>query len=148
MSYSKPSGVLPTGKDFPELIIQKGDAHHSGTLINSVIRIGKIIGVKEAWWVDKEIPNVVVSEAKLSVEQNKALPFFLYPSYHDIHVPKIPNKRFVGKIVMGPSDDAIAQMDWCSEEIIKHTVIINDICEQSIPIHKKALNRVRLFTLY
>ena len=40
-------------------------------------------------------------------------PFFLYFATHDIHVPRVPNARFVGKTDMGPRGDAIVQFDWC-----------------------------------
>ena len=38
-------------------------------------------------------------------------PFFLYFATHDIHVPRVPNQRFVGKTGMGPRGDAIVSFD-------------------------------------
>ncbi|MDY7396322.1 arylsulfatase [Aureibaculum sp. 2210JD6-5] len=120
VSYIEDLGVLPTGKNAPELLKQKADLHHSGTIINGISRIGSMSGGKEAWWVDEELPNVLVHKAKSFIVQNKTRSFFLYLSYHDIHVPRVPNNRFAGKSAMGVRGDAIAQMDWCTGEIIKH----------------------------
>jgi arylsulfatase A-like enzyme len=44
----------------------------------------------------------------------------LYLAFHDIHVPRRPNDKFVGTSTMGPRGDAIAQMDWCVGEVINH----------------------------
>lgn len=119
VSYIEDLGVLPTGKNAPELLKQKADADHSGTIINGVSRIGSMSGGKDAWWVDEDLPDILVSKAKAFMIQNKTKAFFLYLSYHDIHVPRVPNKRFTGKSTMGPRGDVIAQMDWCTGEIIK-----------------------------
>lgn len=120
VSYIKDLGVLPTGNSSPELLKQQADLHHRGTIINGISRIGSMSGGKSAWWIDEDIPDVLVAKAKTFIEENKQQPFFLYLSYHDIHVPRTPNKRFVGKSTMGPRGDAISQMDWCTGEIIKH----------------------------
>ena len=53
------------------------------------------------------------------IENNKNKPFFLYFSTHDIHVPRVPNQRFVGKSGMGPRGDAILEFDWSVGEIVK-----------------------------
>jgi arylsulfatase A-like enzyme len=46
------------------------------------------------------------------LEDNRARPFFLYFATHDIHVPRVPNQRFVGKTDMGARGDAIVELDW------------------------------------
>ncbi|HUX56593.1 MAG TPA: sulfatase-like hydrolase/transferase, partial [Bacteroidales bacterium] len=46
-------------------------------------------------------------------------PFFLYFATHEIHVPRVPNQRFVGKSGMGPRGDAILEFDWSVGEILK-----------------------------
>jgi arylsulfatase A-like enzyme len=43
----------------------------------------------------------------------------LFFSLHDIHVPRTPHPRFVGKSGMGPRGDAILQADWCVGQIIE-----------------------------
>ena len=49
----------------------------------------------------------ITSGALDFLDENKDNPFFLYFSTHDIHVPRVPNDRFVGKTDMGPRGDAI-----------------------------------------
>src|SRR5690606_36933892 len=43
----------------------------------------------------------------------------LFFSFTDIHVPRDPNPRFVGKTAMGSRGDAIAQMDWSVGELMR-----------------------------
>ena len=38
---------------------------------------------------------------------------------HDIHVPRVPHPRFVGRTGMGPRGDVIVQFDWSAGEILK-----------------------------
>lgn len=38
--------------------------------------------------------------------------FFLYFATHNIHVPRVVNKKFAGKSIMGARGDAILEMDW------------------------------------
>ena len=42
----------------------------------------------------------------------RSKPFFLYFSTHDIHVPRVPAKRFAGKSGLGPRGDVILEFDW------------------------------------
>ena len=58
------------------------------------------------------------SKAVNFIAQNKARPFFLYFATHDIHVPRVPNPRFVGKTPMGPRGDAIAELDWSVGQVL------------------------------
>tara|TARA_B110000503_G_scaffold82726_1_gene126289 strand:+ start:692 stop:1060 length:369 start_codon:yes stop_codon:yes gene_type:complete len=62
---------------------------------------------------------VFSNKAKAFINKNKEVPFFLYFSFHDIHVPRVPNKRFLETSSMGVRGDAIAQMDWVTGEVIK-----------------------------
>ena len=41
------------------------------------------------------------------IKQHRDKPFFLYFATHDIHVPRVPHPRFLGKTNMGPRGDAI-----------------------------------------
>ena len=52
------------------------------------------------------------------IERHKAEPFFLYFATHDIHVPRVPHARFVGKTTMGPRGDALVQFDACVGELL------------------------------
>lgn len=75
-------------------------------------------GGKSAEWVDEDFPFVFTEKAIEYITENKAEPFMLFFPFHDIHVPRMPNERFVGKSTMGPRGDAIVQMDWMTGEII------------------------------
>jgi arylsulfatase A-like enzyme len=52
------------------------------------------------------------------IERERNRPFFLFFATHDIHVPRVPNQRFVGKTGMGPRGDAIAEFDWSVGEVL------------------------------
>lgn len=69
-------------------------------------------------WIDEDFPFVFTEKAKTFIKDHRENPFFLYFSFHDIHVPRLPNERFQGKSSMGPRGDAIVQMDWMTGEIL------------------------------
>ncbi len=119
VSYSEMVGDWPTGISHPGLLKVKADRQHSQTIVNGISRIGTMTGGKSALWVDEDFPDVLTQKAKDFIVGNKDNPFFLFFSYHDIHVPRIPHPRFVGVSSMGPRGDVIAQMDWCTGEIVK-----------------------------
>lgn len=119
VSYNGKVGDLPTGLSNPELLKQKADTQHSCTVINGISRIGYMDGGEKAWWVDEDFADVLTQKAKNFLQQNKEKPFFLYFAYHDIHVPRAPHPRFVGKSELGARGDAIVQMDWCTGEIVR-----------------------------
>lgn len=119
VNYRKKIGNAPTGIENPGLLKMKADTQHSNTIINGVSRIGFQSGGNSAKWVDEEFPFILTQKATDFIEQNKEQPFFLYFSFHDIPVPRLPNKKFLGKSSMGPRGDAIAQMDWCTGQIVK-----------------------------
>ena len=118
ISYQGKVGDRPTGMERPDLLRQAADPQHSETIINGISRIGSMGGGESALWVDEEFPDVFTDKAKGFIRENKEDPFFLFYSFHDIHVPRLPNPRFEGKSEMGPRGDAIAQMDWVVGEII------------------------------
>jgi len=119
IDYRKPFNGEPNGIKNPELLRQKADNQHSKAIVNGISRIGYQKGGEAALWVDEEFPDVFSNKAKAFINKNKEVPFFLYFSFHDIHVPRVPNKRFLEKSSMGVRGDAIAQMDWVTGEIIK-----------------------------
>lgn len=119
VSYGKPIGNEPTGKDHPELLKMKFSHGHDQTIVNGVSRIGYMTGGKTARWVDEEMADVITGKAKAFIEANRKGPFFLYFSTQDIHVPRMPHSRFAGKSGMGPRGDAILQLDWCVGELMK-----------------------------
>jgi arylsulfatase A len=112
VSYKGKVGSRPTGYENPELLRYETDSQHNKTIVNGVSRIGHMAGGESALWVDEEFPDVFSAKAAEFIRANKDRPFFLFHSFHDIHVPRLPNPRFQGKSTMGPRGDAIAQTDW------------------------------------
>lgn len=118
VNYKNPIGNDPTGISNPELLRQKADEQHSQAIVNGISRIGYQDGGKEALWVDEDFPKIFSDKAKNFINTNKDTPFFLYFAFHDIHVPRVPNEKFIGKSSMGLRGDAIAQMDWVTGNIL------------------------------
>ena len=108
-----------TGRKNPELLKMKPSHGHDQAIVDGVSRIGYMEGGKSALWVDENIADTLSAKAVGFIEQNKDRPFFLYYPAHDIHVPRLPNQRFVGKTGMGPRGDAIAEFDWCVGRIVE-----------------------------
>jgi len=119
VNYKEPIGKEPTGKDHPELLKMKYSHGHDQTIVNGVSRIGYMSGGKAAWWIDEEMADVLTGKVNQFMEDNKANPFFMYFATHDIHVPRMPHSRFVGKSGMGPRGDALLQLDYCVGEVMK-----------------------------
>ena len=118
VSYERPIGDEPTGSAHPELLRLHPSHGHDQAIVNGVPRIGYMTGGKSALWVDEDIADTITGKAVRFIEENKARPFFLYFATHDIHVPRIPNPRFVGKTPMGPRGDAIAELDWSVGQVV------------------------------
>lgn len=118
ISYSGKVGERPTGYENPELLRFAADPQHSDTIVNGVSRIGHMGGGESALWVDEEFPDVFTAKAVQFIRQNQGRPFFLFRSFHDIHVPRLPHPRFEGISTMGPRGDAIAQLDWMVGEVV------------------------------
>jgi arylsulfatase A-like enzyme len=113
VNYQRNIGGEPTGKDHPELLRMQPSEGHADSIVNGVSRIGFMSGGKSARWVDEDMADTLTAKAVSFIEQSKAGPFFLYFATHDIHVPRLPNQRFVGATPMGPRGDAIVELDWC-----------------------------------
>ena len=118
VSYGKPVGTEPTGKDHPELLKLHPSHGHDQTIINGISRIGYMSGGKAARWVDQDMADTFTRKAVAFIEQNQDRPFFLYFATHDPHVPRVPHPRFVGKSGCGVRGDVIVQFDWCAGEIL------------------------------
>lgn len=119
ISYTNKIGNEPTGKDNPDLLRMKSSQGHNQTIVNGIGRIGYMSGGKSALWKDDEMAQVLVQEAVSFIVNNQHKPFFLYFAPHDIHVPRVPNKAFVGKSGMGARGDAIFQLDWAVGRVQK-----------------------------
>lgn len=119
VSYVEPVGSDPTGLGNPELLKMRPSQGHNQTIVNGVSRIGYMSGGQAARWVDEDMADVITKKAADFIERHKGGPFFLYFAPHDIHVPRLPNQRFVGRTPLGPRGDVIAEMDWSTGEILK-----------------------------
>jgi arylsulfatase A-like enzyme len=134
VNYNNPINATdPTGKNNPELLKMLPSHGHNMSIVNGVSRIGYMTGGKSALWVDEEIADVLVNKSINFIDANKEKPFFLYLATHDIHVPRMPHSRFVGKSGMGPRGDAILQLDWTvgaivdalkKRKLLENTIII------------------------
>jgi arylsulfatase A-like enzyme len=118
VQYDKSFPGEPTGSANPELLKMKPSHKHDNTIVNGISRIGYMTGGKSARWVDEDMADTITGKAVAFLEQNRAHPFFLYFATHDIHVPRVPHPRFVGKTDMGPRGDAIAELDWSIGRIL------------------------------
>jgi arylsulfatase A-like enzyme len=119
VDYKGPLDDAPTGKSNPELLTMKPSHGHDMTIVNGISRIGYMTGGKKALWKDDTIADTLTSHAASFIERNARQPFFLYFATHDIHVPRVPNKRFSNATRMGPRGNAIAELDWCFGELVK-----------------------------
>lgn len=122
VSFGKRVGNDPTALDHPELLKMKWHHGHNATIVNGISRIGFMSGGHAARWKDEDMADVITDKAVAFIDQHvkeqQEQPFFLYFSYHDIHVPRVPHPRFVGSTEMGPRGDVITQLDWCTGEIL------------------------------
>jgi arylsulfatase A-like enzyme len=118
VNYDKPVGAEPTGKSNPELLRMQPSHGHDNTIVDGISRIGYMSGGKSARWVDENIADVLTGKAVSFLKQHRAHPFFLYFATHDIHVPRVPHRRFAGANGMGPRGDAIVELDWSVGQIL------------------------------
>lgn len=109
----------PTGKTHREKLKMDWSHGHNAAIVNGVSRIGHMKGGKAALWTDEDMADVFTEKALGFIERRKETPFFLFFAAQDVHVPRVPHPRFVGKTTMGPRGDAIVQFDCCVGEILK-----------------------------
>jgi arylsulfatase A-like enzyme len=118
VNYAKKIGDEPTGAEHPELLKLKPSHGHDQTIVNGISRIGFMSGGQAARWKDEDIADVLTKRAVSFIESNKDKPFFLYFATHDVHVPRTPNARFVGKSECGIRGDVVQEFDWSVSEIV------------------------------
>lgn len=114
-----PSPDYKDGKNSRNELKMDWNIGHNGTIHNGISRIGYYTGGTKARFRDEDLADTWVKESKTWIEQHKDQPFFLFFPSHNIHVPRAPNERFVGKSGMGPRGDVIIEFDWCVGEIMK-----------------------------
>ena len=119
VSYGKPIPGEPTGVTHRDTLKMDWSHGHNQAVINGVGRIGYMKGGTSALWDDETMADEYVKRAEAFIEKNKDERFFLYFSTHDIHVPRLPNPRFIGKSGMGPRGDAIVEFDWCVGQLVE-----------------------------
>lgn len=120
VSYRRNFPGEPTGKDNPELLTKlRPSIGHRQAIVNGISRIGFMKGGGRALWKDEDIADTLTAKAVRFIRSHSQTPFFLYVGTNDIHVPRYPHPRFVGKSGMGYRGDAILQFDWTVGEIMK-----------------------------
>ncbi|MDR2953907.1 MAG: sulfatase-like hydrolase/transferase [Prevotella sp.] len=122
VSYEDPFPDEPLGRDHPELLTKLKPSlnhGHDQAIVNGISRIGYMKGGGDALWEDENIADSITIKAVEFIENHTDIPFFLYVGTNDIHVPRYPHPRFVGKSGMGYRGDAILQFDWTVGEIVK-----------------------------
>ena len=118
VNYKKRIDDRASGKEQRDQLKMNWSHGHNQTVINGIGRIGWMTGGESALWVDEDMADVIADKATDFIDRNHEQPFFLYFSTHDIHVPRVPHKRFVGKSSMGPRGDTIVQIDFCVQQIV------------------------------
>nr|WP_320118777.1 arylsulfatase [uncultured Marinifilum sp.] len=119
INYAENFEGQPTGKDNPELLRMKWHHGHNSSIVNGIPRIGYMKGGESAKWIDEDMADHFLAKAQKYVKDHKKEPFFLYYAMQQPHVPRTPNKRFVGKSDLGPRGDVIVEADWCVGEFMK-----------------------------
>jgi arylsulfatase A-like enzyme len=119
VNYLKKIGNQPSGKENPELLKMKHSHGHDNTIVNGVGRIGFMVGGQQALWNDEDMAQTFADKAKSFMVRNQKNPFFLYFATHDIHVPRIPHSRFLGKSGHGNRGDALLQLDDSVGQLMK-----------------------------
>ena len=119
----KPSPDHPTGLSHRDELKMDWSHGHNGTIHNGVSRIGFYTGGHAARFRDEDLADRWVAESVDFLESRRSggngdAPWFLLFSSHDLHVPRLPHERFLGKSDLGPRGDAIAQLDWCVGELV------------------------------
>jgi len=118
VSYRKPFPGEPTGISERDQLKMDWSIGHNMAVVNGIGRIGYMKGGKNALWKDEDMADTFTRKGVEFIERNKDKPFFLYFATHDIHVPRVPNARFVGKTTMGPRGDVIVQFDACVGDLL------------------------------
>ena len=113
-----PSPDHPTGISHRDTLKMNWSQGHNGTIHNGISRIGFYTGGMQARFRDQDLAAEWVKESNQWLEANRERPFFLYFAGHNIHVPRAPNERFIGKSGLGPRGDSILEFDWCVGELM------------------------------
>ncbi len=118
VSYVAPFAGEPLGRTHPQLLkkhARSNGPQHNCALINGIPRIGYMKGGKSALWKDEDMADRLTDEAIRFIAESARMdkPIFMYFATNDIHVPRDPHKRFIGKSGIGIRGDVTIQMDDC-----------------------------------
>lgn len=119
VSYKKPFPGEPTGIQEIDHLRMKPSQGHNQAVVNGIPRIGYMTGGNAALWKDEDRADLFTDKSVRFIEENQKKPFFLYFATHDIHVPRVPHSRFVGKTTMGARGDVIVEFDWTVGKILE-----------------------------
>lgn len=108
----------PTGKANPNLLRMHPSHGHDMTIINGISRIGYMSGGRSARWKDEDMSDDFARAAVRFIEKHRQQSFFLYFTPHDIHVPRVPHPRFVGRTPHGPRGDVMVELDECVGQVL------------------------------
>ena len=129
----KPSPDHPTGRTHRSTLKMDWSHGHNATIHNGISRIGFYTGGHAARFRDEDLADEWVRQSVKWIEANRANPFFLFFSSHDLHVPRMPHERFQGKTSLGFRGDSIIQLDWCVGELL-NTLDRLDLVEKTLVI--------------
>ena len=133
VSFEKNFEAQPSGKNNPELISMKWHHGHNGSIVNGIPRIGFMKGGEKAKWIDIDMADEFLNQAKNYIDSVKEKPFLLFYTLQQPHVPRTPHPRFEGLSGMGPRGDAIIEADWCIGELYSH-LEKNDLLKNTVII--------------
>jgi len=119
VSYRHGFPGLPTGISHRAELKMDWNHGHNNAVINGIGRIGFMSGGNSALWKDEEMADVFTAQAVRFIKESEDKPFFLFHALHDVHVPRVPHPRFVGKTKMGARGDSIVQADWQVGEVLR-----------------------------
>ena len=115
----KPSPEHATGITHRSELKMDWKVGHNGTIHNGISRIGFYTGGERARFRDEDLADEWVRASDRWIEAHQQEPFFLFFASHDIHVPRTPHERFVGKSGQGPRGDSILQFDWSVGHVLE-----------------------------
>lgn len=118
VSYTTPFPDEPTGISHRDTLRLDWPHGHNQAIVNGIGRIGFSTGGRAAQWRDEDLADTFVRPGVDFIARETERPFFLYFTTHDIHVPRVPHPRFVGRTDMGARGDAIVQFDWQVGELL------------------------------
>jgi len=115
VSYKERIDEAPSGVEARDTLKMDWSHGHNKSIVNGISRIGWMSGGEKARWVDEDMADVFTERALEFLEETRSrkpgVPWLLFFSTHDIHVPRVPHARFVGKSGQGPRGDAMVQTD-------------------------------------